>query len=141
MGPGYWVWVIPLDNGATSIGIVMDDQAFSDGDFSTVDTTMDWLRQHHPRCADALDGADVLDYVVINDYSHSCKQMFSDQGWGVTGESGVFADPFYSPGSDFIAFNNTFINDLITDDFAGNDIRLKSRVYHAMNQSLFDSSL
>lgn len=141
MGPGYWVWVIPLDNGATSIGIVMDDQAFSDGDFSTVDTTMDWLRQHHPRCADALDGADVLDYVVINDYSHSCKQMFSDQGWGVTGESGVFADPFYSPGSDFIAFNNTFINDLITDDFAGKDIRLKSRVYQAMNQSFFDSTL
>lgn len=141
MGPGYWVWVIPLDNGATSIGIVMDDHAFADGDFSTVDTTMDWLREHQPRCAEALEGADVLDYVVINDYSHSCKQMFSDQGWGVTGESGVFADPFYSPGSDFIAFNNTFINDLVTDSFAGNDIRLKSRVYQAMNQSFFDSTL
>ena len=141
MGPGYWVWVIPLDNGATSIGIVMDDQAFSEGDFSTVDTTMDWLREHQPKCADALEGADVLDYVVINDYSHSCKQMFSDQGWGVTGESGVFADPFYSPGSDFIAFNNTFINDLVSDSFAGKDIRLKSRVYQAMNQSFFDSTL
>lgn len=141
MGAGYWVWVIPLDNGATSIGIVMDDQAFSDGDFSSVDTTMDWLRQHQPKCAEALEGADVLDYVVINDYSHSCKQMFSEQGWGMTGESGVFADPFYSPGSDFIAFNNTFINDLITDSFSGKDIRLKSRVYQAMNQSFFDSTL
>lgn len=141
MGAGYWVWVIPLDNGATSIGIVMDDQAFSEGDFSSVDTTMDWLRQHQPKCAEALEGADVLDYVVINDYSHSCKQMFSDQGWGVTGESGVFADPFYSPGSDFIAFNNTFINDLIAGSFDGNDIRLKSRVYQALNQSFFDSTL
>jgi flavin-dependent dehydrogenase len=141
MGAGYWVWVIPLDNGATSIGIVMDDQAFSEGDFSSVDTTMDWLRQHQPKCAEALEGADVLDYVVINDYSHSCKQMFSDQGWGMTGESGVFSDPFYSPGSDFIAFSNTFINDLVTDSFAGNDIRLKSRVYQAMNQSFFDSTL
>lgn len=141
MGPGYWVWVIPLDNGATSIGIVMDDQAFSEGDFNSVDTTMDWLRKHQPRCAAALEGADVLDYVVINDYSHSCKQMFSDQGWGVTGESGVFADPFYSPGSDFIAFNNTFINDLVSDSFSGKDIRLKSRVYQAMNQSFFDSTL
>lgn len=141
MGPGYWVWVIPLDNGATSIGIVMDDQAFSDGDFSSVDTTMYWLRQHQPRCAQALEGAEVLDYVVINDYSHSCKQMFSEDGWGVTGESGVFADPFYSPGSDFIAFNNTFISDLVSDSFAGHDIRLKSRVYQAMNQSFFDSTL
>ncbi len=141
MGAGYWVWVIPLDNGATSIGIVMDDQAFSEGDFSTVETTMDWLRQRHPRCAEAIDGAEVLDYVVINDYSHSCKQMFSEDGWGVTGESGVFADPFYSPGSDFIAFNNTFINDLVSDSFSGRDIRLKTRVYQAMNQSFFDSTL
>jgi len=141
MGPGYWVWVIPLDNGATSIGIVMDDQAFADGDFSTVQTTMDWLHQHHPHCANAIDGADVLDYVVINDYSHSCKQMFSENGWGVTGESGVFADPFYSPGSDFIAFNNSFINELVCDSFSGNDIRLKSRIYQTMNQSFFDSTL
>lgn len=141
MGAGYWVWVIPLDNGATSIGVVMDDQAFAEGDFSSVDTTMDWLRERHPRCAEALEGAEVLDYVVINDYSHSCKQMFSEDGWGVTGESGVFADPFYSPGSDFIAFNNTFINDLVCDSFSGQDIRLKTRVFQAMNQSFFDSTL
>lgn len=141
MGPGYWVWVIPLDNGATSFGIVMDDQAFADGDFSSIDTTMDWLRQHHPCCAESIEGAKVLDYVVINDYSHSCKQMFSDQGWGVTGESGVFADPFYSPGSDFIAFNNTFIHQLICDSFNGEDIRLKSRLYETINQSFFSSTL
>ena len=141
MGPGYWVWVIPLDNGATSIGVVMDDQAFADADFSTLGSTMEWLAEHHPRCAEAIEGADVLDYVVINDYSHGCKQMFSEDGWGVTGESGVFADPFYSPGSDFIAFNNTFINRLVCDSFDGHDIRLQSRVYQAINQSFFDSTL
>lgn len=141
MGPGYWVWVIPLDNGATSFGIVMDDQVFAEGDFSSIDSTMDWLRSHHPRCAESIEGAKVLDYVVINDYSHSCKQMFSDDGWGVTGESGVFADPFYSPGSDFIAFNNTFINQLVCDSFNGEDIRLKSRLFQSMNQSFFDSTL
>lgn len=141
MGPGYWVWIIPLDNGATSFGVVMDDQAFADGDFSTIETTLDWLGTHHPRCAESIDGAKILDYVVINDYSHSCKQMFSDQGWGVTGESGVFADPFYSPGSDFIAINNTFINQLIGDSHKGQDIRLKARLYETMNQSFFDSTL
>ena len=95
MGPGYWVWVIPLDNGATSIGVVMDDTAFAAGDFSTVDTAKAWLAENQPHCAKAIEGAPVLAYVVINDYSHSCKQLFSEQGWGVTGESGVFADPFY----------------------------------------------
>jgi len=141
MGPGYWVWVIPLDNGATSIGVVMDDEVFSSWDFSTVDGATQWLEKNQPHCAQAIEGAPVLDYVVINDYSHSCKQLFSEQGWGVTGESGVFADPFYSPGSDFIAFNNTFINQLVCDSFDGKDIRLQSRLYETINQSFFSNTL
>ena len=141
MGPGYWVWVIPLDNGATSIGIVMDDQAFSEHDFSTYDSTFGWLQKNHPRCAEAIEGADLLDYVVINDYSLDCKQMFSEQGWGLTGESGIFTDPFYSPGTDFIAFNNTFISELVKGDLKGQDIRLNSRIYQSMNRSFFDSTM
>ena len=141
MGSGYWVWVIPLDNGATSIGVVMDDEVFSSTDFSTVDGAIEWLKEHQPYCAQAIEGAPILDYVAIRDYSHSCKQLFSDQGWGVTGESGVFADPFYSPGSDFIAFNNTFINQLVCDSFDGQDIRLQSRFYETINQSFFSNTL
>jgi flavin-dependent dehydrogenase len=141
MGPGYWVWIIPLDNGATSIGIVMDDEAFASHDFSTHASTMQWLQQHQPHCAAALQGAEVLDYVAIRDYSLSCTQMFSATGWGLSGESGVFADPFYSPGSDFIAFNNTFLNDLIGDWQRGKDIQFNSRLYQSMNQSFFDSTL
>ena len=141
MGPGYWVWVIPLDNGATSIGIVMDDEAFASHDFSNYESTFEWLSKHHSRCAQAIDGADVLDYVVINDYSLDCKQMFSDQGWGLTGEAGVFADPFYSPGSDFIALNNSFITKLIDDDIKGQDIRLNSQVFQFINQSFFNSTM
>ncbi len=141
MGPGYWVWIIPLDNGATSIGIVMDDQAFAEHDFSNYDSTFKWLSEYHPVCAQAIEGADVLDYVVINDYALDCKQMFSDEGWAMSGESGVFADPFYSPGSDFIALNNSFITELISKQYSGNDIRLDSRVYQSINQSFFDSTL
>lgn len=141
MGPGYWVWVIPLDNGATSIGVVMDDEVFESNDFSSYESTFRWLEEHHARCAEAVQGAEVLDYVVIRDYALSCKQMFSDAGWGLSGESGVFADPFYSPGSDFIAFNNSFITRLIHDDFADRDIRLDSRLFQSINQSFFDSTL
>ena len=32
------------------------------------------------------------------------------------GEAGLFLDPFYSPGSDFIAIGNTYICDLIRRD-------------------------
>jgi len=133
--------VIPLDNGATSIGIVMDDEAFDSHDFSNYESTMLWLEEHHPVCATAVEGADVLDYVVIRDYALSSSQMFSDQGWGLTGEAGVFADPFYSPGTDFIAFNNSFISDLIEKDFKGKDIRLDSRIHQSINQSFFDNTM
>lgn len=141
MGPGYWVWIIPLDNGATSIGVVMDDEVFDNNDFSSLSTTMAWLQMHHPQCADAIEGAEVLDYVAIRDYSHECTQMFSEEGWGVTGESGVFADPFYSPGSDFIAFNNTFLTRLISDASRGENIQFQARLFERLNQSFFDSTL
>ena len=141
MGSGYWVWIIPLDNGATSIGIVMDDQAFSSHDFSNHKSTMRWLHQHHPHCAQAIEGAEVLDYVVINDYSLNCKQMFAHQGWGITGESGLFADPFYSPGTDFIAFNNSFLNNLIQRDLNGHEIKLDSHIYHNIFKSFYDSTM
>jgi len=36
----------------------------------------------------------------------------------LTGEAGAFLDPFYSPGSDYIAMANTFITDLIVRDSA-----------------------
>lgn len=141
MGPGYWVWIIPLDNGATSIGIVMDDVMFDSHDFSSLEKTLQWLGQHHPQCAQAITGADVLDYVVINDYSLRSQQMFSEHGWAMTGESGVFADPFYSPGSDFIAFNNCFITQLIQDQSNNQNIQFQARLYERLNQSYFDSTL
>lgn len=141
MGPGYWVWIIPLDNGATSFGIVMDDEAFSGADFSNYEGTIAWMRERHPQCAAEVERSTLLDFVCLRDYARSCKQVFSDQGWGVTGEAGVFADPFYSPGSDFIAFGNTFITDLISKQTEGQDIRLQSRLYERLYQSFFSSTL
>lgn len=141
MGPGYWVWIIPLDNGATSFGIVGDNQVFEDNDFSSFETTKAWLEKKHPHCAAEIENAKVLDFVSISDYSHSCKQVFSDDCWGISGEAGLFADPFYSPGTDFIALSNTFLTQLVSDQHRGKDIRLTSRVYEQLYQSFFASTL
>ena len=51
------------------------------------------------------------------------------------GEAGAFLDPFYSPGSDFIAISNTLSTDLITRflDFARpRSLRLEKTDLHAM---------
>jgi len=141
MGAGYWVWIIPLGSGATSIGIVMDDQVLAENDFASFEATLSWLGKEQPKCAEMIAGARVLDYCLIRNYSYGCKKMFSDEGWCLTGEAGAFTDPFYAPGSDFIAFNNTFITHLLAQDIAGHDIRLDSAVFHMFYNSFFESTL
>ncbi|MCW8108906.1 tryptophan 7-halogenase [Alteromonas ponticola] len=141
MGPGYWVWVIPLASGATSFGIVMDDQALNDSNIQSFEDTLEWLAKEQPNCARSLQGATLLDFKVMRDYSYGCKQMFSDQGWAMTGEAGAFSDPFYSPGSDFIALNNTFITHLVERDMQGKDIRLESALFHKFYDSFFENTL
>ncbi|AQT60781.1 NAD(P)/FAD-dependent oxidoreductase [Cellvibrio sp. PSBB023] len=141
VGPGYWVWIIPLASGVTSIGIVMDDLAFDAAAISDQTSAMTWLAQHQPRCAVAIGDARFLDFVVLQDYSYDCKQLFSDQRWAVAGEAGVFADPFYSPGSDFIAFANGFICSLIIEERRGQDIRVQTVVYERLLRSIYQNTL
>ena len=141
MGPGYWVWIIPLGTGATSIGIVMDDKALADSGIQTFEDTMRWLETHQPKCAEAVTGAKLLDFNLIRGYSYGCSQMFSETGWGLTGEAGAFTDPFYAPGSDFIALNNTFMTHLISQSKQGKDIRLDSAVFHIFYNSFFENTL
>jgi len=141
MGPGYWVWIIPLGTETTSIGIVMDDQVLEESGIASLDDALRWLDKNQPQCAAAIDGAKILDFNLIRDYSYGCKKMFSEDGWCLTGEAGAFTDPFYSPGSDFIAINNTFIAHLVASERAGKDIRRDSGMFHIFYNSFFDNTL
>ena len=141
VGPGYWVWIIPLASGVTSIGIVMDDEAFSQANIVDRESAERWLLLNQRKLADEIESAKFLDFVVLNDYSYDCKKLFSDQGWAIAGEAGVFADPFYSPGSDFIGIGNSFIAQLVSDECAGRDIRFKSALYERLFKSIYENTL
>ncbi len=114
MGPGYWVWVIPLASGATSIGVVYDPALVDAAQLSSYQAVMQWLEREQPLLAGRLAGAPVMDFHTMKDYAAGCRQTYSSDGWMLCGDAGVFADPFYSPGGDFIALGNTFISELIT---------------------------
>jgi urea transport system ATP-binding protein len=60
--------------------------------------------------------------VALRHFAHGCERVYSADRWLLTGEAGVFTDPFYSPGSDFIAMSNELITDLIIRDRRGEDI-------------------
>lgn len=118
MGEGYWLWFIPLASGSTSIGIVAETEAHPLQTYNTLDKAMIWLEQHEPLAASLINQHinHVQDFCVLKNFSHDCEQVFNKDRWFITGEAGAFLDPFYSPGSDFIAISNTFICNLINID-------------------------
>ena len=105
------------------------------------ESVLHWLEDNQPRLAEALHGCEVLDFHQLGRYSHGCKQVFSDRRWGLSGEAGVFLDPYYSPGTDFIAFSNTMLVDLLSRERQGADIRLHSRLYQQMYFSFYSDTL
>ena len=124
MGSGYWVWLIPLASGSTSIGIVADAQMHSFEQFNRFDRALNWLHEHEPQCAQAVEEhrEQIQDFRVMKDYSYSCEQVYSEDRWCLTGEAAVAVDPLYSSGGDLIAIGNGLICDLVTRDLAGEEI-------------------
>lgn len=141
MDKGYWVWLIPLATGNTSVGIVADPEVHPFETYNKYEKAMDWLKENEPLCYSILDKKreDVLDFRVLKHFAHHSEKLYSTDRWAVTGESGVFLDPFYSPGTDFISLNNTFLTDLISRDKIGEDTQLRTNVYERTLFALFDN--
>lgn len=137
-GAGYWVWLIPLASGSTSVGIVTDAASHPFNTINRFDRALEWLHIHEPQCASIIERytADIQDFRVMKQYSYSCQQVYSGDRWCLTGEAGVFTDPFYSPGSDFIAISNGLISHLISKDLDGEDIRGRTRAYNHIYLSI-----
>ena len=57
------------------------------------------------------------------------------------GEAGPFTDPFYSPGSDFIAMGNDFTADLIRREVAGEDVSARTVAFNDLYLRLFEGFL
>ncbi|MGH2933591.1 MAG: NAD(P)/FAD-dependent oxidoreductase [Gaiellaceae bacterium] len=142
-GTGYWVWLIPLASGSISIGIVADPRFHPYERINTLEAAMDWIAEHEPQLAQALDGrgGDVQDFLRIRDFALGCERQFSADRWCIVGEAGAFADPFYSPGSDYIAFGNTFATDLIVRDLDGEDVASRAGKHDWRFKHMFATTL
>jgi len=147
-GPGYWLWLIPLASGAHSVGIVADAAMHPLEDMNSFDKAMDWIAEHQPCVHETLarHRDRLMDFAFFKNYSYGCKQLLSADRWALTGDAGRFLDPFYSPGSDFIAISNTYIAELVAQDLgasqpARKNLRNNARFYDEMLLSLYDSSL
>jgi flavin-dependent dehydrogenase len=142
-GPGYWVWLIPLSTGPHSIGIVADPRFHPYDEMNTLDKAIDWLQKHEPQLGEEVDRRrdQIEDFLKVENFAYSCQRVFSPDRWALTGVSGVFADPFYSPGSDFIAQGNTFITELVQKDLEGEEINRLAAGLNANFLSTFEALL
>jgi len=144
VGEGYWVWLIPLASGSHSVGIVADPLMHPVDEMNTFEKAMAWLKIHQPRLYDHLDEErdSLQDFAFFRQFSYGCKQVYcGQQRWALTGEAGMFLDPFYSPGSDFIAIGNTYITELIAHDRAGGPVVMYADYFQQIFFSLYETTL
>jgi flavin-dependent dehydrogenase len=132
MGPGYWVWIIPLSSGSTSIGIVSDPSLHDFDEMNRFERALNWLRKHEPQCAEDIEHHlnELQDFRVMKNYAYSCEQVFSDERWCLIGEAGVSLDPLYSPGGDLMAIANSLVSDLITNALDGEDVEDRAAIHN-----------
>lgn len=139
IGEGYWVWLIPLQNNRTSIGIVASEKHHKNTNFNTFEKSMSWLKEHEPVVAKAIKDETIMDFKFLGNYSHTSEQLYSSRGrWALTGEAGSFPDPFYSPGTNGIALGNSYISELIELDLIHKkDENFKDKICNMLNEEYF----
>ncbi|MCA9514284.1 MAG: tryptophan 7-halogenase [Myxococcales bacterium] len=141
MGAGYWTWIIPLGTGNTSIGVVVHDALHGFDEIRTLERTQAWLAEHEPVLHEALKSYEIMDFMCLKGYSHQVARAWSEDRWALVGEAGAFIDPFYSPGTDFIAIANAYTAELIKMDRRGEALADKVRSFNLTYRSLVSGAI
>ncbi len=141
MYDGYWIWFIPLADDVMSVGVVFDKDRISDGPRTREEMEAFVDRHRAPR--ELMKGAVFQDFQAYAHLPFHSESYFSTDRWALTGEAGAFTDPFYSPGSDFIATANEIITSMIAADHAGDAERvsLMAELGNAFYRLKYESSL
>jgi flavin-dependent dehydrogenase len=144
MGRGYWVWLIRLASGSTSVGIVADPRIHPLAGFNQVERFLDWLDANEPQVGDLVrrNRHLIQDFLAIKGLAHTTKQVYSKDRWAMVGDAALFTDPLYSLGSDFIGMGNTLVTDMVRHDMAGGDLTERVDLYSWLYLDfLYDSGI
>jgi flavin-dependent dehydrogenase len=146
MGFGYWIWVIPLGHGETSIGVVYDTRLI--GLSESRDRMRDFAAflRAIPALAELLEGAEPrVEDLRFYSYLPYVSRQYMGRGWALLGDAAAFMDPYYSPGLDHAAFTAEATTEIIKKDRMGEplDARIAEhngafvRSYHRFFQSVY----
>lgn len=113
---GYWIWVIPLRGGLTSVGVV--GGPVRDATVRTPEGFRRFLDGHRA-VRELLADAKAVDFGSLARIAFGTRHFFDARRFALVGEAATAADPLYSPGSDFIALENDFVTDLVAREAEG----------------------
>jgi flavin-dependent dehydrogenase len=140
MYDGYWIWFIPLAGDLMSVGVVYDKDRIGPGPRNRAD--FEAFLNKHRSSRDLMEGAIFEDFQGYAHLPYWSEKYFSKDRWALTGFAGAFTDPFYSPGSDFIATANEFITALILAEMGGDDtFAARLEAYNAYYRFKYESTL
>ncbi|MEP6777445.1 MAG: NAD(P)/FAD-dependent oxidoreductase [Chthoniobacterales bacterium] len=131
MGHGWWCWIIPLQGGDVSAGIVYDSRIFQLAEGANLSER---LRAHllaNPIGREIFSDAQIIEHDV---HAFSALPYFSTKvcsdGWAIVGDAAGFIDPLYSPGLDFCSYTSYYVADLVAQNLAGENVQERLRYYN-----------
>ena len=136
-----WFWFIPLHDGTTSVGAVVDAHRFAGeaaGDPSAL-----YLRlvAACAPVADRINGATLVSPVrVIRDYSY-CSQRFYGPGYLLAGDAACFIDPVFSTGVHLACLSGYLSSQAVAGMLGGAPTQPQHEQYDARYRAAFERYL
>lgn len=131
MGHGWWCWIIPLQGGDVSAGIVYDARIFELPGGANLSQRLHAHLLSHPVGREIFGEAKIIDQDV---HAFSALPYLSTKvcgdGWAVVGDAAGFIDPLYSPGLDFCSYTSYYVADVIARHLAGENVREQLHYYN-----------
>jgi len=103
MGPGHWIWVIPIDSTSISVGVVHHREAIDPATLNSDKKLLAFFYENHRVLYNLIKSAEIVDFGYRNDLAYTSKQFLTKDNWYSIGDAAVFFSPFYSAGLTIIA--------------------------------------
>lgn len=125
-GYGWWVWIIPLKGGDTSVGLVYDQRLYSPPDGTKLSERLKAHLVAHPMGRELFADAEAVEGDVK---AYSSLPYFAENvagpSWQIVGDAAGFMDPLYSQGLDYCAWTVSSAVDRIVAESRGESVCIK----------------
>jgi len=130
-GRGWWVWIIPLQGGDVSAGIVYDSRIFKLPEGPSLGQRLQAHVLTNPVGREIFGAARVIegDVHALSMLPYHSEKVCGN-GWAAVGDAAGFIDPLYSPGLDFCSYTSYYVADLLARSLAGDDATEQLRHYN-----------